>query len=74
MKLDEYLYCEECGCEMRQPEDVAFSGKRFERCPGLFTRTVEVPYSVCHDCIENHVISVYGSRSTLSEAGEHDNP
>ncbi|HIJ58696.1 MAG TPA: hypothetical protein HPP41_03410 [Deltaproteobacteria bacterium] len=66
MKLDKYLYCEECGCEMRQDEDVAFSGSRIETLPGPCGEEVEVTYSVCHDCVEDHVISVFGSRSKLT--------
>lgn len=74
MKLEEYVYCEECRREMRQHEDVALSGIRPEKLPGPFGEKVEVHYSVCHDCIENHVLNVFGSRSQLSEAGENDNP
>ena len=49
---EEYLYCEEGGCEIRRDEDLGFEGLREERLPGLNREMVEVPFYICRACKE----------------------
>jgi len=49
---DDYLYCDECGCEIRCAEDLGFEGTRLERGFGLAGKMVEAPFYLCRDCQE----------------------